>query len=79
MEDRSDEATYLRGALAIHALRVGLGDVAFRDGLKAFLATYTGESANTEDFIATMQEHTDINVDELLGPWIDEETVPPMP
>jgi aminopeptidase N len=79
MEDRSDEATYLRGALAIHALRVGLGDVAFRDGLKAFLAAYTGESANTEDFIATMQEHTDINVDELLGPWIDEETVPPLP
>ncbi len=75
--DRSDDATYLRGALAFHALHAAVGDEDFRAGLKSFTAEYAGRSATTENFIEAVQEHTDVPVAEILSQWIDQEEMPP--
>lgn len=75
--DRRDDATYLRGALAFHALHAAVGDRDFRAGLKSFTAEYAGRSATTENFIETVQEHAEVPVAEILGPWIDQEKMPP--
>lgn len=37
-----------------------------------------GRSASTEDFIGTMQEHTTVDLDPVVTPWIEQETVPPL-
>ncbi|MGH8924456.1 MAG: M1 family aminopeptidase [Acidimicrobiia bacterium] len=77
--DRGDDATYLRGALAFHALRKAVGDRDFRAGLMSFTAEYSGRSATTESFIEAIQKHTEVAVAEILGPWIEQEEMPPVP
>ncbi|MFZ0014916.1 MAG: M1 family aminopeptidase [Acidimicrobiia bacterium] len=77
--DRGDRATYMRGALSIHAMHVAMGDDAFRKGLAGFAVGFRGRSASTEDLITAMQRHTDVALAALLPPWIDEEGLPPFP
>ncbi len=76
--DRSDDVTYLRGALAFHALHAAVGDEDFRAGLMSFTAEYAGRAATTENFIEAVQEHTEVPVAEILSLWIDQEEMPPI-
>lgn len=76
---RGDETTYLRGALAIHVLSEAMGDPAFREGVQAFTTDFVGGSASTEDFIETMGQHTTVDLDSTLTPWIGQEAVPSLP
>lgn len=77
--DRSDDAVFVRGPLAIHALRVAMGDQAFRAGLAQLTSQYEGRSVSTEEFIAVMQSQTDVDIAPVISPWIDEEELPPFP
>lgn len=77
--DRSDSAVFVRGPLAIHALHVAMGDQAFRAGLMQLISKFEGRSVSTEEFIDVMQSQSDIDIDAVISPWIDEEELPPFP
>ena len=77
--DRSDDAIFVRGPLAVYALHVALGDESFRAGLAQLTAEYEGRSISTENFIDVMQAQTEVDVSAVMSPWIDDEELPPFP
>lgn len=78
-EQMFDDRVYKRGALALHALRIRCGDLAFF----ALLHDWAGEnrhgSVSTSDFILTADRATGIDSEALLHPWLYEEALPPLP
>lgn len=74
-----DDRVYKRGALALHALRVAVGDDAFFDVLRGWVAEHTGGSVTTEDFLALASARTGSDVAALLRPWLHETALPPFP
>jgi hypothetical protein len=78
-DDRSDNAVFVRGPLAIHALHVAMGDQAFRAGLVQLTSEYEGRSVSTQEFIDVMQSQSDLDIATVIYPWIDEEELPPFP
>ncbi|QFZ23561.1 M1 family metallopeptidase [Saccharothrix syringae] len=65
-----DAAVYDRGALAVHALRVEIGDEAFFALLKRWVAKYRNSHASIEDFIALAEEVSGQQLDELFQTWL---------
>lgn len=76
MQDRSDDVTFLRSALALHAVRERLGDAAFFRALQMFFDRYAGTSATTEDVIKTFEEAAGEPLDALFRAWLEQEAVP---
>ncbi len=72
-------ATYLRGALTLHALRITIGDTAFFDLAKQWTAKYRYGTATTADFIALTNEVAGRNLTEFFHAWLDADAVPPIP
>jgi aminopeptidase N len=71
-----DDRVYKRGALALHALRTAVGDEAFFETLRAWVAEHQGGSVTTEDFLDFTSTHTGHDVTELLSPWLYDEELP---
>jgi aminopeptidase N len=61
---------YQRGAVALHALRVKVGDEAFFDGARSWLVRYDDSSATTEDFQAVMEEVSGEQLDTFFNAWL---------
>lgn len=74
-----DDRVYKRGALALHALRVAVGDEAFFELLKAWAAERRGASVTTAEFLDFASERTGTDVAGLLGPWLHEVELPEFP
>ncbi|QSR27832.1 peptidase M1 [Nocardioides aromaticivorans] len=74
-----DDRVYKRGALALHALRVAVGDDAFFDLLSGWVEAYDGSNVTTDDFLAFAGERTGTDVASLLAPWLYDEALPPFP
>ena len=74
-----DDRVYKRGALALHALRLELGDEAFFALLRAWVQRYDGGSVTTEQFLSFVTETTDVDGQALLAPWLYETDLPPYP
>nr|WP_256415840.1 MULTISPECIES: M1 family aminopeptidase [unclassified Frigoribacterium] len=74
-----DDRVYKRGALAVHALRSAVGDVAFFDVLRAWTAEHRHGVATTADFVALATRVSGHPVGPLLRPWLDERALPPSP
>ncbi|MEO6467920.1 MAG: M1 family metallopeptidase [Acidimicrobiia bacterium] len=72
-------ATYLRGALTLHALRVTVGDDVFFRTLKAWTAKYRNSTATTADFIALANETAARDLTDFFHNWLDTPQVPPLP
>lgn len=74
-------ATYYRGAMSLHALRVEVGDEAFFEILKTFYARYSGDgrTATTDDFIAVAQEVSGRDLTNLFELWLNTYWMPPKP
>lgn len=72
-------ATYLRGALTLHALRLEVGDEVFFAILRQFYERYAGKTAGTEDFIALSEEISGRDLSELFQLWLDTYRMPPKP
>ncbi len=79
LSDRGDDATYLRSALALHALRREVGDRAFFAGLVSFFEQHAGTSVTTRDFVATLEAESGQQLQELTTDWLDQEAVPALP
>lgn len=74
-----DDRVYKRGALTLHALRLRVGDTAFFDLLRGWVAGHAGGSVTTGDFLAFATERTGEDVVALLQPWLYERELPAFP
>jgi aminopeptidase N len=74
-----DDRVYKRGALALHALRLTVGDGAFFDLLRGWVADHTGASVTTDDFLAYAGDRTGSDVRALLTPWLYDARLPALP
>ena len=74
-----DDRVYQRGALALHALRIEVGDEAFFEVLRTWVAEHTGGSVDTEMFLDHVERVTDADAREVLRPWLFETALPDLP
>ncbi|MFB2596951.1 M1 family metallopeptidase [Herbiconiux sp. P17] len=63
-----DDRVYKRGALALHAIRRALGDIAFFDALRAYVAECRFGLVSTEDFVEIMEARSGSDV---VGPIVE--------
>ncbi len=73
-----DDRVYKRGALALHSLRLTLGDPAFFDLLRTWTARFRHAHATTADFRALLAERGATD-GAALDAWLDEERLPGLP
>lgn len=74
-----DDRVYKRGALALHALRIRCGDLAFFALLHDWAANNRHASVSTAGFIQTADRVAGIDSEALLHPWLFEEALPALP
>ncbi|WP_258805504.1 M1 family metallopeptidase [Pseudarthrobacter sp. NS4] len=78
-EHMFDDRVYKRGALAVHAVRMACGDLAFFALLQGWLTQHRHGSVSTHDFFVAVDRATDLDAESLLHPWLYEEVLPPLP
>ena len=70
---------YVRGPVALHALRLEIGDEAFFSTLKTWTSTFRGKTASAEDFIALVEERSGQNLESFFEGWLYESKLPDIP
>lgn len=70
---------YQGGALVLYALRAKVGAATFQRIERAWLTTFRGRSAGTDDFIALAGRVSGRDLTAFLRAWLYGTTVPPMP
>lgn len=70
---------YVRGAMALHALRSEIGDEAFFRVLREYVARHAGGNVTTADFVAVAEEIAERDLDDLFNAWLYAERTPPPP
>src|SRR3954470_5353403 len=74
-----DLQRYHGGALVLYALRQVVGAATFQRIERAWLETYEGRSASTDDFIALASRVAGRDLTGFLRAWVYGTTTPPMP
>lgn len=74
-----DDRVYKRGALALHALRLRCGDLAFFSLLHEWASQNRHGSVSTPQFILAADHATGLDSEALLHPWLYQEALPPQP
>ena len=74
-----DDRVYKRGALTLHALRGEIGDEAFFDLLRTWVARHDGGTVTTADFEALAAELTGRDLTPLFDAWLRELPLPALP
>lgn len=74
--DLFNAGVYVRGAVALHALRLEVGDAAFFDILRAYYDRFKYSNATTEDFIAVAEEVSGKDLAAFFDAWLYAEEVP---
>ncbi|MET1064654.1 MAG: M1 family metallopeptidase [Arthrobacter sp.] len=74
-----DDRVYKRGALALHALRLRCGDLAFFSLLHDWASQNRHGSVSTQQFILAADHATGLDTESLLHPWLYQEALPPLP
>lgn len=72
-------AVYKRGALAVHALRLEVGDDDFFRILKTWTAEKRNGNANTADFITLAERVSGDSLDRLFDDWLIGKSAPAIP
>jgi aminopeptidase N len=78
-DDLFAPSVYYRGALALNALRLRVGDQAFFRILRIYAQRYRYANANTADFIRLADQVSGRRVDALLDTWLYAAQVPALP
>ncbi len=68
---------YQRGAMALHALRLEIGDETFFEVLRTWVERFGGSTATTADFEALAEELSGQELTPLLDAWIRQPELPP--
>ena len=79
VEDLFHDATYVRGAMTLQALRLAVGDDAFWEIVRRWAATYSGGNVTTEQFIGLAEEVSGQQLDDLFDTWLYTPTRPELP
>jgi aminopeptidase N len=74
-----DDRVYKRGALTLHALRHEVGDEAFFEILRSWVADHAGGSVTTEQFLDHASARSGREIGTLLQPWLYDAALPPYP
>lgn len=72
-------AVYFRGGLALHALRLTVGDDAFFEILRTYIDRFGGKTASTADFVAVSEEVSKQELGDFFDDWIYGDSLPPLP
>jgi aminopeptidase N len=78
-DDLFNASVYRIGAMTLHALRLTIGDDAFFDTLRTYVARFGGGNASTDDFVAVAEEISGRQLDALFDAWLYGDTVPEFP
>lgn len=73
-----NDSIYFRAPLAIHALRLRLGDERFFDLLRTFYTRYRDSNASTADFIALTEEVSGEDLSAFFQAWLYDDKLPPL-
>lgn len=68
--DVFDGAVYDRGAMTLHQLRRTVGDEAFFEILRTWIAEHAYGNANTSEFITLSEAVSGQELDDLFGTWL---------
>ncbi len=74
-----DDRIYTRGALVLQALRSTVGDAAFFDLLRAWVAEHRYGSVTTADFTAAAAAHSGLDLGDLFRRWLHQPKLPALP
>ncbi|MDG4821125.1 M1 family metallopeptidase [Asanoa sp. WMMD1127] len=72
-------SVYVRGGVAVHALRLEVGDDTFFRILKEWTAQKRNASVTTDEFIALAERISGKPLREFLMTWLTSKTAPPKP
>lgn len=75
-DDLFGVVSYQGGAAAVHAIRLTVGDDAFFEGLRAWVADHLDGAATTADLLATMERVSGVDLDPLAAAWLEAEQLP---
>lgn len=78
-DDLFNLGVYVRGALALHALRMRVGDELFFDILRTYHDRYRYGTATSADFIAVVEHVSGQELGEFFRGWLYEQCVPDIP
>lgn len=70
---------YNRGGVALHALRLQVGDDAFFNILRTYNQRFGGSNATTADFIAVSEEISGQQLDDFFNAWLYQLDLPDIP
>ncbi len=73
-----DNSVYNRGGLALHALRVKLGDEVFFELLQTYVKMYTNKNVTTDDFTALAEKVSGEDLDDFFQRWLYDKPIPPI-
>lgn len=73
------DPVYLRGGMALEALRVAIGDAAFDEVFERWYAENNGTSPRTADFIAVAEEVSGSDLGAFFDDWIYQADKPAWP
>jgi hypothetical protein len=78
-DDLFNLGVYWRGAMALHALRLRIGDEKFFGLLRAYLEKYKFGNASVEDFVNLTSELDGLEAKTLLEHWLFDALCPDFP
>lgn len=63
---------YQKGAWALHVLREGIGEKAFKKAVKNYLTKYAYQNVNTQDFFAEIKKVSNYDLDTFSKVWLEK-------
>ncbi|MGJ5641433.1 M1 family metallopeptidase [Formosa sp. S-31] len=75
-EKASSTTFYKKGAWTLHALRVEIGDAAFKMAVKNYLTHHKYGNVSTSDFIKEAEQASGKTLDLFFQTWLESETFP---
>jgi aminopeptidase N len=72
-------SVFIHGAIALHAVRLRMGDGAFFDMLATFYDTYAGSNASTADFRDVVRREAGSKIVNLYETWFTADELPGFP
>ena len=78
-EELFDTSAYFRGALALHALRLKVGDTAFRAFLQNYVRTFTNRPVSAAALLALVKADLGPDAEQILRLWVESRELPPLP
>lgn len=75
-EGASSLSYYQKGAWALHVLRQGVGEEAFRTAVKNYLEKYAYKNVETNDFLAEINKVSDYDTEDFKKRWLESAVFP---